>query len=204
MAAGVTVTGHLTRHGRPLKGISVSVGTTDRTCGKFFNGNEASTDENGHFQILNVPPDREFVFFTKMDSLHGDGALTGSVFTTGHSGAVQDLGDLAVQPAFKVAGRIMLSDGKPVPAGTKLLLDREKAWDTTQTKLADDCSFEFTGMPAESIGLSVRIKGYQLAKNNRSLDWLNGRILGRVTGDMTNLNFVMEPGEWRPNTMSLN
>ena len=54
-------------------------------------------------------------------------------------------------------------------------------------------------MPAETVGLSARIKGYKFSKRNPSLDWLNGRILGRVTGDMTNLDFLMEPGAWQFN-----
>lgn len=199
MREGVTVTGQITRNGQPLKGVSVAVTTTDRASGNFFNVNDVATDSNGHFQILNVPPNREFVFFTKMDSLHGDGALPNKIFNTGDSGAVQDLGELAVQPAFKVTGRIVLSDGKPIPAGTKLLLGREKAWDTAQVTLATDGAFEFNGVPAESVGLSVRIKGYKLSKSNPSLDWLNGRILGRVTGDMNNLDFLMEPGAWQFN-----
>ena len=199
MREGVTLTGQITRGGQPLKGVLVAVTTTDRTAGNSFNVSDVATDSRGHFQILNVPPNREFVFYTKMDSLHGEGALPNKIFTTGDSCAVQDLGELAVQPAFKISGRIVLSDGKPIPPGTKLLLDREKAWDTTQVTLADDGAFEFNGVPAESVGLSVRIKGYKLSKSNPSLDWLNGRILGRVIGNMTNLDFLMEPGAWQFN-----
>jgi len=199
MREGVTVTGQVMRNGRPLEGVSVAVTTTDRTAGNFFNVNEVATDGNGRFQILNVPPNREFVFYSKMSSLHGDGALPDKILTTGESGAVQDLGELAVQPAFKVTGRIVLSDGKPIPPGTKLLLSREKAWDSTQVTLGTDGAFEFKGVPAESVSLSARIKGYKLSKSNPSLDWLNGQVLGRVTGNMTNLDFLMEPGAWQPN-----
>jgi uncharacterized GH25 family protein len=199
MREGVTVTGQITRNGQPLKGVSVAVTTTEREAGKSFNVNDVATDSNGHFQILNVPPDREFVFYSKMSSLHGDGALPDKIFNTSDSGAIQDLGELAVQPAFKVTGRIVLSDGKPIPAGTKLLLSREKAWDSTQVTLGTDGTFGFNGVPAETVGLSARIKGYKFSKRNPSLDWLNGRILGRVTGDMTNLDFLMEPGAWQFN-----
>jgi hypothetical protein len=179
--------------------VSVGAATTDRTCGNYFSGYVAATDENGNFQILNVPPDREFVIFTTMNSLHGNGALPNHIVTTGDSGAVNNLGELDVQPAFKVAGRIVLSDGKPVPPETKLLLSRQNAWDSTQVTLGGDGSFEFKGVPAEAVSLSLRVKGYKLAKTNPSLDWLNGDILGRVTGDMTNLKFLMEPGQWQGN-----
>lgn len=196
---GVTVTGQVLHEGKPLKGVMVGVTTTDRTCGNYFNCDPVATDSEGHFQLLNVPPDRKFVFYAKMDSLHGEGMVPNKVFTTGDSGIVQDLGKLAVQPAFTLAGRIVLSDGKPIPAGTHLMLGRERAWDTTQVALAANGSFEFTNVPAESVSVSVRIKGYKFSKRNPSLDWLNDCILGRVTGNMTNLDFLMEPGKWRYN-----
>lgn len=199
MQNGVTVTGRIVRDGRPLEGVSVGAGTTDRACGSYFDGYEATTDENGNFRILNVPPDREFVLFTTMNSLHGNAGLPNRIFTTGDSGAVNNLGELKVQPAFKVAGRIVLSDGKPIPRGTKLLLERQEAWDNTRVTLGRDGSFEFQGVPAGAVVLSLRVKGYTLAKNNPSLDWLNGDIMGRVTGDTTNLDILMEPGQWKFN-----
>lgn len=199
MKEGVTLTGQVLHNGQPLPGVSIGATTKDRACGVYFNCDAVSTDSNGRFQLLNVPPDREFVVFATMKSLHGDGILPDKIITTGASGIVQDLGNLAVQPAFKVAGRIMLSDGKPIPPGTKLLLSREKAFDSSEVTLAANGQFEFTGVPVESVSLSVRIKGYKFSKKNPSLDWLNGRILGRVTGDMTNLVFLMEPGAWQFN-----
>lgn len=196
---GVAVTGQILREDKPLKGVMVGLTTTDRTCGNYFNCDPVATDSHGHFQLLNVPPDREFVFYAKMDSLHGEGMVPNKIFTTRDSDAVQNLGKLAVEPAFTLAGRVVLSDGKPVPAGTRLMLGREKAWDTTQVTLATNGSFEFTNVPAESVSLSVRIKGYKFSKRNPSLDWLNDCILGRVTGNMTHLDFLMEPGKWRYN-----
>jgi hypothetical protein len=45
--------------------------------------------------------------------------------------------------------------------------------------------------------MSARIKGYRFSKQNPSLDWLNGGIVGQVTSDITDLTLLMEPGEWR-------
>jgi len=91
------------------------------------------------------------------------------------------------------------SDGMPVPPGTRLFLGREKASDHTEALLDEAGRFEFKNVPAESVGLSVRIKGYKFSKRNPSLDWLNGSIIGRVDGDLTDLTFLMEPGQWRFN-----
>lgn len=57
--------------------------------------------------------------------------------------------------------------------------------------------FEFTDVPAGLVSMSARIKGYRFSKQNPSLDWLNGGIVGQVTSDITDLTLLMEPGEWR-------
>ena len=199
MREGVTVTGTIVRNGQPVRDVALAVVTTDRTCGKYFNGHDTTTDRDGRFQMWNVPPDREFYIYSRMASSPGPGALPARKFTTGASGSSQDLGKLLLQTAFKVAGRVVLSDGKPIPAGTKILLSRETAMDVLQVTLGADGAFEFTGVPAESMSLSLRVKGYQFSKRNPNLDRLNGSIVGRVTGDLTQLDLLMEPGEWRPN-----
>lgn len=196
---GVTLTGQVLRDGQPVKGVSLSATTSDRTCGVYFNCDSVSTDANGRFLLLNVPPNREFVVYTTMKSLKGAGALPDKIITTGNSGAVQDLGKLEIQPAFTVAGRVVLSDGQPVPANTRMFLGRQKASDSQETKLDADGRFAFKGVPAESVSLSVRIKGYRVSKRNPSLDWLNGQILGRVSGDVNDLAILLEPGQWESN-----
>ena len=196
---GVTVTGHVVANGQPIKDALVGLVTSDRACGNCLRYDEVATDKDGRFILSNVTPEREFVLYAKMESLGSRGTLPTKTFTTGKSGATSDLGTLAVQPAHRLAGRVVLSDGKPVPADTRLFLGREGAWDHTEAVLDADGGFEFNGVPAESISLSIRIKGYKLSKRNPSLDWLNGMIIGRLTGDLTDLVLSMEPGEWRFN-----
>jgi len=196
---GVTVTGTIQKAGRPVKDVQVGVATVDRIAGHFFRLDELATDEHGFFLLSNVPAERDFVLYTTMDSLRGQGAVPSKTFNTGKNGAVVKLGTLAVQPAFRVAGRVVLSDGQPVPPNTRLFLGREQAWDHTEATLEADGRFEFTDVPPEEVGLSVRIKGYKFSKRNPSLDWLNGGLVGRVTGDVTDLTLLLEPGQWRYN-----
>jgi len=199
MMDGVTLTGQILRDGKPLNGVSVAATTSDRRAGNYLNCDVVATDENGHFLLLNVPPNREFVIYSTMKSLQGEGALPNRTITTGDSGAVQDLGTLTVQPAYTIAGRVVLSDGKPMPTNIRMFLGREGAMDSQECKLDAGGRFEFKGVPAESISLGVRIKGYRLSKRNPSLDWLNGRILGRVTGDVNDFTVLLEPGDWQFN-----
>lgn len=62
-----------------------------------------------------------------------------------------------------------------------------------------DGRFQFMGLPAESISLYVRIKGYKLFHKNPSLDWHNESIVGRIEKDLTNFTILLEPGKWRLN-----
>ena len=99
LPTGVTLTGRILRNGQPLANIQVAANTKDRVCGVYFNCDPVATDAQGRFQLLNVPPGREFVVSATMNSLHGPGTLPDKIITTGASGTVQDLGNLGVQPA---------------------------------------------------------------------------------------------------------
>jgi hypothetical protein len=199
MREGVNVTGQIERGGKPLKDVVVGLSTTDRTCGKFFNCDELATDKEGRFLVPNVPPGREFALYSKMNSLHELGFTPGKVVTTGDSGTTLDVGKLSVQHGYRLSGRIVLSDGAAIPPQTRLFLGREKAWDNTEAELDDNGRFEFLSVPPEPVSLSVRIKGYKFSKRNSSLDWLNGGIVGMVDGDITNLDLLLEPGQWQFN-----
>lgn len=199
MTEGVTVTGKVQRNGQPVRDVRFGLVTKDRICGNNLRCEELATDKDGFFLLANVPAGREFVLYAAMESLHGEGAVASKIFTTGASGTKLELGKLEVQPAHRVAGRVTLSDGKPVPAKTRLFLGREEAWDHAEAELDAEGRFEFRGVPAEAVGLSVRIPGYKFSKRNASLDWLNGGLVGRVDGNTGELTLLMEPGQWRFN-----
>ena len=90
---------------------------------------------------------------------------------------------------------MILADGKPVPANTRLMLDRSAAWDTTLVPVDAQGGFEVSGVPAEKVGLYVGIPGYHLSAKNPSLELNNQHgLIGRVGGDVAALNILLEPG----------
>lgn len=192
---GVDVSGRVLQDGKPVSGVVVGVVTTDRTCGRFLKCDPLATGADGRFLVPNVPQDRELLLYATMESLQERGSVKNSVFHTGKPGTRTDLGDLNVGPAYRLAGRIVLSDGKTVPSGPKLFLGREQAWDHAEVPLGPDGSFEFIGVPAGSVTLTARVKGYAFSKRNPSLDRLNQMITGRVDRDLVDLTLLMEPGE---------
>jgi hypothetical protein len=191
---GVLVTGRLVAASRPVSGAQLRVLPVSRPNGEFFESDEIATDSNGRFSIPNLPPEKELVLLATMDSLQGQGTLSAKSFTTGKNRTTTDFGDLKLQTGFVVSGQIVLTNGEPAPAHTRLLLAR--GGDYAETTLDDHGRFQFLSVPAESVCLSARLKDYKFTRSNPSLDWLNNQIIGTVDHDITNLTLVMEPGEF--------
>src|SRR5262249_35668227 len=138
--AGVTVTGRLVKDGKPLSGGAVGLVQKDRNVETFVGEYQAAADAKGVFRIPNVPPDIEFVYYGLMDSLKAHGAVPAKPCKTQASGTTLDLGDVAVGPAVRLSGRVVLSDGKPVAAGSRVIVSREEAWDSQNVVVDKDGS----------------------------------------------------------------
>ena len=196
MHDGVTVTGRLVATNIPVSGAVLRVMAENRISGEYFITDKISTDTNGYFSIPSLPAEKGLILFGTMDSLQGKGVLSPKQFTSGKNKTTTDLGDLELQPGYQISGQIVLTDGKPIPARTRLLLARQEASDYADVVLTTDGHFVFQSVPAESVSLSARLKDYKYSHRNPSLDWLNNQIIGKVSGDITNLTLIMEPGEF--------
>lgn len=194
---GVAVVGRLLNNGKPLAGASVSMNTEDRSSEVFMRGFDVATDAEGRFRLPNIPANNRFVLYTKMKEMQDLGvALSPQRVSTGADGSTVDLGDLKVGPAYSLQGKIVMADGQVLPARTRLSLGLEDAWDNQETRADDDGWFQFLGVPASSVSLSIRVKGYRISARNPSKDWLNeGMIVGRLSTNMDNFIIHLEPGE---------
>jgi hypothetical protein len=197
---GASMRGCLILDGQPLRGVTLGIATETRTCGEYFNGYQAVTDEEGRFVFQNVPAGLKFQIFGLMDSFKSRKAAFRSVFVSAADGASADLGELSAKPACRLTGRVTLADGKPLPPQTRLMIDRAAAWDTTLAPLNAEGNFEVDGLPqGEQIGLHLNIEGYRFSGKNPNLDpGSQAALVGKVTGDIAGLNILLEPGK-RPN-----
>ena len=203
---GVTVQGRVEKAGKPLVGVTLRLRQNmvqdanrklDRAMIEL--AFEIDTDARGNFRFVNVPPDEDYLLIGRMDSFRAHGALKGIKVATKANRTTIDLGTLAAQPGSRLAGRIVLADGKPVPAGTRVSISRreEAAYDWQATTAGADGRFEFTGVPDEVCQLDTGVKGYCVSTKNYSCDRRFGYGLwGRVDQDITNLQFLLEPGEF--------
>jgi hypothetical protein len=196
---GVTVTGRVVKGGKPLAGVPVGLVQKDRNVEAFVGDLKAATDATGTFRIPNAPAEDALVLYGLMDGSKAHGAIPARGVRSGRSGTTLDVGDLEVQKGYTLSGRVVLSDGKPVPAGTRVMLSREEAWDSQQALTGENGSVTLAGVPAERVHMYAALKGYRVSPSNLSFDLLNGGgLLGRVAADTEGLRLLLEPGEWQP------
>lgn len=196
MQVGVTVRGVVTKDGQPLRGAEVGLAQDDRSGEHFTGEHTVGTDAEGRFTLVNVPPDDAWHLYGKMASLRVHGALPARPVRTGADGSTLDVGTLALEPGARIAGRIVLADGRDRPEGLRVLLGREEAWDTQTVEVGEGGTFAFEGVPRELCTLDVRVPGYVVSERNASCDLLNRMgLLGLVDGDVEDLVLLLEPGE---------
>lgn len=194
LTEGATVKGRILHEGKPVKSVEiglVSVDRSDNFTGEYIIG----TDSEGCFQLLNVPPYQIYYLYGRIDSFKRLGAIAVKKIRVSADGSIKDLGEMTVEPGLRIIGQVVLSDSQAIPPNTKVILGREDAWDSTTVELDASGRFEFGGVPAGSISLSVGLRSYHLSEKNKSLDWLNGgSIVGRIEQDTAGLTLLLEPG----------
>ena len=200
---GSSVTGRVVSDGQGVGGVKVAMAQVDRASATFVGPLEATTDADGRFSIAALLPAEEMVVFGVMDSFRDHGALRARTFTSADQG-VFDLGDLPLDKGYRVSGRIVLSDGKPVPVGMRVMLGRPDAWDD-QTVLTDtEGKFVVSGVPAEIVTVSVALRDYAPGPQNKSYDPSEHHhaIEGRIAGDIDDLIILCERNLRRPADLS--
>jgi hypothetical protein len=196
---GASVVGRVLKDGRPLGGVAIGLVSVQRNVEVFTGEYVIGTMDDGAFLFVNVPPEMEYHVYGEMDSLAPHGAIPSTKLRTRGDGTTADAGELRVRPGHRLAGRVKFSDGGHIPEHTRVLVSREEAWDSTFMKLDAQGRFAFTNVPAEKLNVSVRVPRYRLAAANGSLDSYNPfRLVGKLTGDKTNLTILLEPGDHLP------
>ena len=196
LGVGAAVTGRLLRGGEPLGGATVGLVQAERSLDDFLGQVEIGTDADGRFLFSNVAPNEDYFVYGIMASLAGQGAVPARRIKVGDARSRADAGALTVEPGHRIAGQVLLADGKPIPPGTRVMVSREEAWDSLRTTLDAAGRFELVGLPTESVSLSVSVAGYRLSTRNKSFDTNNPfQLKGFVDGDIGGLKILLEPGK---------
>ena len=192
---GVTLTGVVQKNGQPLGGVELGIQQQNTSAEVDLGARTVGTTSAGRFTFVNVPANEACFLYGLVATLKPHGSLAARPLATGAPGTTIDVGVLPVEPGYRLAGHIELSDGTPLPAGLRLVLGREQAWDPQIAEVRADGSFAYEGLPAELYSLYGRIPGYVLSPENESYDFLNHvGLLGRLEGDVRDLVLFFEPG----------
>ncbi|SIO59896.1 hypothetical protein SAMN05444166_6200 [Singulisphaera sp. GP187] len=149
----------------------------------------------GRFTFLNVHPAESYFVYGLIGTIKDGGAMVARQIQVGGDAATTDVGDLPVVSGHRLKGRVLLSDEKPVPPKTRLLVSREDAWDSQRVELDPEGRFDLIGLPTERYSLTVTLKGYRLSPKNHSVDSQNPWALaGTIDQDIDALKILMEPG----------
>lgn len=216
LSHGATLTGRVVSAGAPCPGVAVlaepkpaivrnvslSTAFVDRFDIKFV----ATTDADGRFVIPNVPAGRGYAVCAQMATVAERGASEVArsggakrrIFTMDGDGVARDdeildVGDIVVRAGYSIAGRVLLGDGAPMPAGATIQLGRESIRDTQTLKIGADGTFAFRGVPAECVTVRVQAAGYHLSPKNKSFH--DRSLRGRVDCDIGELEVLLDRGQ---------
>lgn len=192
LTEGATLSGRVTLGGQPLPNVTLGLTPQNRAAGSFVGSFEVGTDETGRFTFLNLPPKTDYYVSGKMDTVGRHGALATRPVHVGRDGTVTDLGDLAVQPAHRLTGRVVLADRTKLPDQSRILIGRDQVSDLLPVDLGVDGEFDVPGIPSGIVTLSTRIPGYGMSSKNESYQAINHRLIGRIDADISGLIVLLE------------
>ena len=195
MTAGATLTGRLVRDGKAVPGAAVELLQVDRRFERFVGVTSIGTDKDGRFTFVNVHPDDAYFVYGLIGTIKDGGAMVSRQLRVGGEGTTTDAGDLPVVRGHRIKGRVLLSDGKPVPPKTRLVASRNDAWDSQGVELGPDGRFEIAALPTGLYTLSINIKGYRPSPKNHSVDNIQNpwTLIGTIDQDIDTLTILLEP-----------
>jgi protocatechuate 3,4-dioxygenase beta subunit len=170
VSEGAVIRGRLVADGKPVGGAEIGLIARERggfgssldIDGNRYGEMRVGTQEDGSFAITNVPSPVEWYVYGKMESLGSRGATEPVISATTRDKEQVDVGDIQLKQGHRLRGQVILSDGKPIPNGMRMLINSNRAWDTQTAILRFDGHFEFVGLAVGGYSISPAVKGYSL------------------------------------------
>jgi len=183
---GATIRGQLVRNGEPIRQAEIGLSTHSRRVGEVLPEVRIGTDDDGKFVLTNIPAGRIWYLYAKMESL-ASRSLAAEIVecATKSDGQDLNLGDISVRPAYKLRGKVVLSDGKPIPPDMRVILFSDRVPDSQSLTLASTGDFEFRGLGRGVYQLMPSVKDYE-ARDPQSFELL-------IEGDVNNFEARLQP-----------
>ncbi len=189
---GAFVQGRLLQAGKPIANAEVRLDRFGAESGSSAWNYNTLTDNQGRFSFVHLPPNRSCRLHGIMGSLANWGVVSTRLVQVHENGSTNEIGDLNLDPTFKVDGRIRLTDGKPVPTNSILYFGNFDLGMSSPYAVRNDGSFRLTGFPAGTLTLYLRIPGYELTPMDSRL--ISGSAINiTVATNITGLVIEMKP-----------
>ncbi len=174
LSDGAVVRGRLVQNGKPVANAEVGIighprggyGLHLQLSGYPYDEIRIGTREDGRFVITNVPVPADWYVYGKMQSVANRGATGVVECSTKHDAEIVDVGDIQIKPAYRFRGKVVLSDGNPIPESMRVTISSQRAWDDQTVMLSPDGRFEFGGLAADDYSVFASVKGYSLPKKS--------------------------------------
>ena len=183
---GAVIRGRLLQNGKPVAQAEMGLSTHSQRAEDYLPEVRIGTDEDGRFALTNIPPNRIWYLYAKMEALAPRGLSTEIIeCATKSDGQDVDVGDIPVKPGYTLRGKIVMSDGKPIPSDMRINLFSDRVRDSQTLTLAPDGLFEFKGLTRGVYSLAPSVKGYEW-RDNQSTELL-------IERDVSNLAVLLQP-----------
>lgn len=192
---GDVVRGRLMDHGQPVAGAEIGLvprqrggGAELKLFGSPYEEIRIGTQSDGQFVITNVPTPVEWYVYGKMKSLAARGAAAPVKCETQGDKREIDVGDIQITAAYRLRGRVALSDGKPITDGMWVHIRADATGDSQSERLPPDGNFDFGGLAAGKYLVFASVKGY----GGGPWDYRSGKPQpGTVEVERDTANFVL-------------
>jgi uncharacterized GH25 family protein len=170
VSEGAVVRGRLVDNGKPVAGAEIGLMPREAargmanlvTSGGFYSELRIGTQEDGTFTITSVPAPEEWYVYGKMESIAWRGATDSTACATTRDHEEVNVGDIQIKRGYRVQGKVVLSDGKPVPEAMRLIIYSEHNRDNAIAPVSAEGRFEVVGLAPGKYSLFPSLRGYKL------------------------------------------
>jgi hypothetical protein len=192
LVKGASLEGTLLNAGKPVAHAELRLNACGAGSSCWDWKGATLTDDNGRFIFPHLPPNQSLSICGNWDLLASGYAVHQTNIRLGENNSASNIGAINVDPVCPVAGKIVLSDGNPLPPKSfYYLLDYPMGY-SSASGFGAGGSFHFPSVPGHQIFMYLRIPGYVFTP--RDLQLKSGSMTNiTVSAQSTNLVYKMQP-----------
>lgn len=158
---GGYITGRITKRGQPVMGIVVVARTKKAIAGFCSDSAEIATDENGRFAFPAMPPVGATLVMGLGEDTEG-WRVPPREIVLGVPGAVCELGEIEMEPAWILHADVTLAPDLKLPEGAKIVLNHQESPISHVAPMSGSGAIEIRGVVPGVYQLTISGSGVEL------------------------------------------